>query len=69
MPNQKCTRSGQRKVKCVKCLSLVDELLKQEDLSEEEVLKLTRIKKTLDKGTVISESQVSYIYELWERYQ
>ncbi|MGC8928119.1 MAG: hypothetical protein ACP5QK_09390 [Myxococcota bacterium] len=69
MPNQKCTRSSQRKVKCVKCLSLVDELLKQGDISEDEAERLKRIKKTLEKGNVISESQVKYIYGLWERYQ
>lgn len=69
MPNQKCTRSSQRKVKCVKCISLVEELLKQGDLSEEETEKLKRIKKTLEKGNVISENQVEYIYSLWDRYQ
>ena len=68
MADQKCTRSAQRKVKCVKCLSLVNELLKQPDLSESEIVKLNRIKKSLDKGSIISESQVKYIYDLWERY-
>jgi|GEM_PF-1749982 len=68
MPNQKCTRSPQRKVKCVKCLSLVSELLKQPDLAEDEILKLNRIMKSLEKGSIISESQVEYIYDLWERY-
>ncbi len=69
MANQKCTRSSQRKVKCVKCLSLVNELLMQAELSDEELAKLERIQKSLEKGSVISEAQVNYIYELWERYQ
>lgn len=69
MTNQKCTRSAQRKVKCVKCLSLVDELLKQEDLEEDEIARLHRIKRSLEKGSVISEAQVNYIYRLWRRYE
>ncbi len=69
MPNQKCSRSPQRKVKCVKCLSLVDELLRKNELSEDEIKKLNRIKKSLEKGSIISEAQVNYIYELWSRYE
>ncbi|MCX7944418.1 MAG: hypothetical protein N2746_07925 [Deltaproteobacteria bacterium] len=69
MANQKCKRSQQRKAKCVKCLSLVNELIKQGDISEDELERLNRIKKSLEKGSVISEAQVNYIYELWGRYQ
>jgi hypothetical protein len=69
MPAQRCTRSAKRKVKCVKCLSLVEELLKREDMGEDEIKRLERIKRSLEKGSVISESQVKYIYQLWESYQ
>jgi|YelNatPaOPRAMG01_1025707.scaffolds.fasta_scaffold200321_2 hypothetical protein len=68
MPDQKCTRSSKRKMKCVKCLSLVNELLKQPDINEDEISKLNRIKNLLEKGSIISESQVKYIYDLWERH-
>ncbi len=69
MTNQKCTRSSKRKLKCVKCISLVDELLKLDEVQEEEIIKLQKIRKSLEKGSIISESQVKYIYDLWERYK
>lgn len=69
MTNQRCIRSAKRKVRCVKCLSLVDELLKQEDLGEDEMAKLYRIKRSLEKGSIISEAQVNYIYQLWRWYE
>lgn len=69
MANKRCIRSEKRKAKCIKCLSLVDELLKQQDLREEEILRLQRIKKSLERGSIISETQVNYIYELWESYK
>ncbi len=69
MANTKCKRSSTKKVRCVKCLSLIEELLKLEDVSDDEVNRLQKIKSLLERGRIISEARVNYIYDLWEKYQ
>ena len=54
--------------KCVRCLSMADELLKIEDLSEEQRKKVLTIRDKCESGAAISEVQVKYIYELRDEF-
>jgi hypothetical protein len=54
--------------KCVRCLSLSEELLKVEDLPEEQREKVEAISEKCRKGAAITEAQVRFLYDLRDEF-
>ena len=68
MASKVCSRR-EKGTKCVRCLSLAEELLKVEDLEEEARVKVEAIRDKCAAGTgAISENQVRYLYDLRDEY-
>lgn len=67
MASKVCSRS-EKGTKCVRCLSLAEELLKVEDLQEEARLKVEQIREKCSGGGAITENQVKYLYDLRDEY-
>lgn len=67
MASKVCSRK-EKGTRCVRCLSLAEELLKIEDLAAEARAKVEAIRTKAAKGTGIAETQVQYLYELRDEY-
>ena len=55
-------------IKCVKCLSLADELLNIDDLTEEQRQKVTVLRDKCSAGGGLSEQQVKFLYGLRDEF-
>ncbi|MBI5528185.1 MAG: hypothetical protein HY897_17775 [Deltaproteobacteria bacterium] len=67
MASKVCTRK-EKGTKCVRCLSLADELLKVDDIEEEAREKVGAIRDKCARGAAITEAQVKYLYDLRDEY-
>jgi hypothetical protein len=67
MASKVCSRK-EKGTKCVRCLSLAEELLKVEDLDEEAREKVRAIRDKCARGAAITEAQVKYLYDLRDEF-
>lgn len=67
MAGKVCQRK-EKGTKCVRCMALAEELLKQEDLVDEQREKVQAIFEKCTKGASITETQVRFLYDLRDEF-